>query len=114
MACIDRSKVNTPKSFPGQKSMSTSRMPMGSNHSTRGCINRSKVNTPKSFPGQKTMNPAQGVVSASKTSGLVHPSGRVGGSKKGFSSGGFKQGPCPIGSSKNSSSNSYKPHGRKY
>lgn len=112
MSCIDRSKVFTPKTFPGQKSMATSHSPTGSSHSTRGCIDRSKVNTPKSFPGQKTQNPAHGVVPAKKTSGMVGANrggDRVGASKSGFSSGNFKQGPCPIGSSKNASSNSYKP-----
>lgn len=110
MGCIDRSRVNTPKSFPGQKSMSSARMPKGNDHSvskTSPC-NRSTVNTPQSFPGSKSMNPAKGVVSASKTSGLVHASGRVGGSKSGFSSGMYKQGPCPIGSGKTS----YKGHGK--
>lgn len=114
MTCIDRSKVFTPAGFPGRKAMSSARMPTGSNHTTRGCIDRSRVNTPKAFPGQKTMNPAQGVVSAKMTSGLVHPEGRVGGSKKGFSSGIPAQGPRPIGSSKKASSNSYKPHGSAY
>lgn len=114
MTCIDRSKVFTPAGFPGRKAMSKAHMPTGSNHSTRGCIDRSKVFTPKAFPGQKTMNPAQGVVSANKTSGLINASGRVGGSNKGFSSGIPPQGPRQIGSSKKASSNSYKPHGSAY
>lgn len=100
MGCIDRSKVNTPKSFPGQKSMSSARMPTGSNHSTGKAINRSKVDTPKSFPGQKSMNAQKGVLSASKTSGMVNAGGRLGANKSGFSSGNFKQGPCNIGSGK--------------
>lgn len=107
MGCIDRSKVNTPKNFPGQKSMSSAHMPIGSDHATGSATNRKTVFTPKSFPGQKSMNAQKGVVSAKKTSGLVHASGRVGGDKKGFSSGGYKQGPCQIGSGKKS----YKPHG---
>lgn len=114
MSCIDRSKVNTPKGFPGQKSMSSSRMPTGSSHSVGNAINRSRVNTPKGFPGQKGMNAAHGVTTAKKTSGLVNASGRVGGDKKGFSSGNYKQGPCPIGSSSKSSSNSYKGHKGSY
>ncbi len=108
MGCINRSKVYTPSGFPGQKSMSKSHMPKGNDHSvskTSPC-NRSTVNTPQSFPGSKSMNPAKGVLSAKSTSGMINPQGRVGGGKKGFSSGSFRQGPNPIGSGKPS----YRPH----
>lgn len=116
MTCIDRSKVFTPKSWPGSKSMSTARMPKGSGHSTRGCIDRSKVNTPGNWPGQKTINPAKGVLSAKPTSGMVNANGggdRVGAGKRTFHQN-FKQGPSTIGSSSNASSNSYTPHSRSY
>jgi hypothetical protein len=101
MGCINRTKVNTPSGFPGQKSMSSARMPTGSNHSTGKAINRSTVNTPKSWPGQKSISAQKGVVSAKQTSGMVtHGGDRVGAGKKTFSSGNFKQGPCKIGSGK--------------
>lgn len=76
MGCINRSKVNTPKSFPGSKSMSSRHMPMG----------------------KGKMSGAHGVVTAKQTTGMYNTGGdRVGAGKSGFSSGRTKQGPCPIG-----------------
>jgi len=92
MGCIDRSKVNTPAGFPGKRSMSTKHMPMP----------------------QGKMSSAKGVVSASKTSGTMGGSNRVGAGKSGFKSASFKQGPCPIGSGSKASSNSYTPHKKSY
>ena len=87
MSCIDRSKVNTPSGFPGRKVMSSARHGQGSGK----------------------MSSAHGVTTKGATKGMVHASGRVGAGHKGFGSGNFKQGPCPIGDSSKKSSNSYHP-----
>lgn len=77
MGCINRSKVNTPKSFPGSKSLSSQGMPKSSGK----------------------MSGAHGVVPAKQNAGMVshtHGGDRVGGGKKGFSSGIPSRGPKTI------------------
>lgn len=91
----------TPAGFPGRKAMSKSHMPQGKNHTTGGATNRSKVYTPDGFPGYACPNPAHGLTrNSSPTKGMINAEGRLGASKKGFSSGGIAQGPNPIGKKK--------------
>lgn len=75
MGCINRSKVYTPSSFPGSKSLSTSRHGQGSGK----------------------MSSKHGTNSGNPTKGMSNASGRIGARKESFSRGEFKQGPCPIG-----------------
>jgi hypothetical protein len=74
MGCIDRSKVNTPASFPGKKSLSTERF---------GC-------------GKGKMSSAHGTGKSSASKEMCNASGRIGANKRGFSSGIKPQGPKTI------------------
>ena len=86
MGCIDRSKVFTPKNFPGSKSMPTA----------------------KHGAGSGKMSSAHGTGKSSPTKGMSNADNRVGHGTRGFKQN-FKQGPCPIGDSGRKSSNSYHP-----
>jgi hypothetical protein len=59
---INRSKVDTPYSFPGYKCMSMKHMPKGSGK----------------------MSSAHGTGKSSATKGMINASGRIGAGKKGF------------------------------
>lgn len=75
MTCIDRSKVFTPKNFPGAKSQPTSHNGQGSGK----------------------MSSAHGTGPSSPTKAMRHASNRIGEGKKGFGSSNYKLGPCAIG-----------------
>lgn len=103
----------TPDGFPGRKAMSAKHMPRGTTHeSTREgkYATGGKAFSPEAFPGYGCVSEKHGLTrNSSPTKGMINPEGRVGGNKKGFGSGNFKQGPCPIGSESKGSSHSYKP-----
>lgn len=73
MGCINRSKVYTPKSFPGSKSLSTAKHGVGSGK----------------------MSSAHGVTTKGATKGMSNASGRLGAGTRSFGKG--KQGPTKIG-----------------
>lgn len=73
MTCIDRSKVFTPKNFPGSKSMPTSHNGQGSGK----------------------MSSAHGTTAGGPTKAMKHSAGRIGADCPGFS-GTMKKGPRPI------------------
>lgn len=74
MGCIDRSKVFTPKSFPGYKTISSKQHGQSSGR----------------------MSSAHGTTTKNATKGMSNATGRIGSDTRSFSKN-YKQGPCPIG-----------------